>query len=56
MYTLTTVYTNRYHYRTTSSLMAANLVAINILRNEQGAKAVYITDSATGEILNTYTR
>ncbi len=56
MYTLTTVYANHYHYRTTSSLMAANLVAINILRNEQSAKEVYITDNATGEILKTYTR
>lgn len=56
MITLHIHYTNRTEYNPLSSLWAANLIAINTMRNDSRITYIDIVDNATGEVYRTYTR
>jgi len=56
MITLHIHYTNRTEYNPLNSLWAANLIAINTMRNDPRITHIDIVDNNTGELYRTYTR
>ena len=56
MITLYIRYPNRTEYNPLSSLWAANLIAINTMRNDPRITHIDIVNNDTGEVYRTYTR
>lgn len=54
MITLHIHYNSRTEYRPMESLWAANLVAINAIRNDPRINYIHIVDNSTSELLKTY--
>ena len=54
MITLHIHYNSRTEYNSLTSLWAANLIAINTMRNDPRINYIDIVDNETGEVFKTY--